>query len=94
MTGVVGIGASPSCGIHTTLDLPCSFDTVASCPLAQIDRNLINDRAVLACRTTGEGLFIRLLRKQLQRRGISVRYLEHDLIAEMQGIAQPLQVER
>ena len=94
VSGVVGIGVSPSCGVRTTLDLRCSFETVASCPLARIDRNLINDRAVVGCRTPGEGLFIRLLRKQLQRRGISVRYLEHDLIAEMQGIAQPLQVER
>jgi hypothetical protein len=41
--GVVGIGASPSCGVNTTLDMRRSFETMARCPLAAIDRTMINE---------------------------------------------------
>ena len=89
--GVVGIGASPSCGVTTTLDLARSFQTVAGCPFAAIDRTLVNQHAVADCRVGGSGLFVRALRRQLSKRGIDdLRFLEHDLIAEMQGIEQRL----
>ena len=90
VAGVVGIGASPSCGVHTTLDMRRSFETIAACPLAAVDRAMINERVVTACRVPGEGLFVRALRKQLRRRKIEIPFLEHDLIAEMQGREQPL----
>ena len=90
VAGVVGIGASPSCGVHTTLDMRRSFETIAACPLAAVDRAMINERVVTACRVPGEGLFIRALRQQLKRRKIEIPFLEHDLIAEMQGREQPL----
>jgi alpha-1,6-mannosyltransferase len=88
--GVVGIGASPSCGVTTTLDLARSFETVAGCPLAAIDCTLVNQHAVADCRVGGAGLFVRALRRQLSKRGIDVRFLEHDLIAEMHGVEQRL----
>lgn len=90
IAGVVGIGASPSCGVETTLDLRRSFEIVAGCPLARIDRRLVNERAVEACRISGEGMFIHALRRQLRGRGLDVQFLEHDLIAEMHGTRQPL----
>jgi uncharacterized protein YbbK (DUF523 family) len=90
VTGVVGIGASPSCGVRTTLDMRRSFETIAACPLAAINTAMINERVVTACRVPGEGLFVRALRRQLRRRKIEVPFLEHDLIVEMQGRGQPL----
>ena len=90
ITGVVGIGASPSCGVHTTLDMRRSFETIAACPLAAVDRATINERVVTACRVPGEGLFVRALRKQLRRRTADIPFLEHDLIGEMHGREQPL----
>jgi hypothetical protein len=89
-SGVVGIGASPSCGVHTTLDMRRSFETMAACPLAAVDRAMVNERVVTASRVPGEGLFVRALRKQLRRRKIEIPFLEHDLIAEMEGREQPL----
>ncbi|MFZ0976378.1 MAG: hypothetical protein WAN22_29415 [Solirubrobacteraceae bacterium] len=38
MIGLVGVGASPSCEVQTTLDLDISFGAVAACRLARIDR--------------------------------------------------------
>lgn len=90
--GPVGIGASPSCGVNTTLDLGRSLEVVAGCPLARIDRETVNARAVAACRIRGAGMFTRALEKQLRKRRLDVRFLEHDLIAEMNGTQQPLEV--
>ena len=90
VVGVVGIGASPSCGVTTTLDLRRSFEVVAACPLGTIDRHTVNIDAVAGCRAPGAGLFTLALRRELRRRGIELRFLEHDLIAEMNGTPQPL----
>lgn len=93
VVALVGVGASPSCGVLTTLDLDRSFEIVAGCPLAGIDRTLINVRAVAGCRTAGEGMFMSALRKRLKRRGVEVRALEYDLIAEMRGLRQRLDLD-
>ena len=39
VVGIVGVGASPSCGVCTTLDARRSISAAASCPLARIDRS-------------------------------------------------------
>ncbi len=89
VVGIVGVGASPSCGVTTTLDLRKSFEIVASCPFAQLNREVMNQRAVVGCRAAGQGLFVRTLERQLDRRGLTVRFFEHDLVAEMLGRPQP-----
>lgn len=66
---------------------------VAGCPLAAIDREVVNREAVADCRTAGMGLYVRALRRQLRKRGIEVPFVEHDLIAEMNGIDQPLKLD-
>jgi predicted secreted protein len=88
VVGVVGVGASPSCGVATTLDLKQSLEVVASCPFALMSRDVMNERAVVDCRTAGEGLFVGALKHQLNRRGLTVPFLEHDLLAEMRGQPQ------
>jgi uncharacterized protein YbbK (DUF523 family) len=90
VAGIVGIGASPSCGVTTTLDLRASLEVVAACPAAALTRDLMNEQAVLGCRRPGEGLFIKELNRQLKRRGITVPALEHDLAAELHGKRQTL----
>lgn len=92
VTGVVGVGASPSCGVNTTLNIDDSFETVAGCPVAGIDRTMLNSCVAASC-TAGEGLFIRALRARLRRRGITPPFLEHDLIAEMHGHDQTVWLE-
>jgi uncharacterized protein YbbK (DUF523 family) len=84
VAGVIGVGASPSCGVSTTLDMRRSFDAMTACPLATIGPALVNDRVVASCRTAGEGLFIAALRRELARRGNGdIPFSEYDLIAEM-----------
>jgi uncharacterized protein YbbK (DUF523 family) len=87
---IIGIGASPSCGVTTTLDLRASLEVVASCPAAAMTRDVMNEQAVLGCRRPGEGLFIKALDRQLKRRGMTLPALEHDLAAELRGKRQTL----
>ncbi|OBH19754.1 MULTISPECIES: DUF523 domain-containing protein [unclassified Mycobacterium] len=88
--GVVGVGASPSCGVITTLDMRASLDVVAACPAAALTRDVMNERAVLGCRRQGEGLFVAALDRALRRRGLQLPALEHDLAAELRGERQTL----
>jgi uncharacterized protein YbbK (DUF523 family) len=94
VAGIVGIGASPSCGVTTTLDLRASLEVVASCPAAALTREVMNEQAVVGCRRKGEGLFIAALHRQLRRRGLEVPALEHDLVAELHGSHQTLLTAR
>ncbi|ORV60297.1 hypothetical protein AWC03_12790 [Mycobacterium europaeum] len=88
VAGIVGIGASPSCGVTTTLDMRASLEVVAACPAAALTRDVMNERAVLGCRREGEGLFIAALGRALRRRGLAVPAFEHDLTAELHGARQ------
>lgn len=88
VVGIVGIGASPSCGVLTTLDLRASLEVVAACPAAALTREVINQDAILACRRPGDGMFIKALDRELKRRGLTVPALEHDLAAELRGDRQ------
>ncbi|OBF51346.1 hypothetical protein A5756_20405 [Mycobacterium sp. 852002-53434_SCH5985345] len=88
VAGIVGIGASPSCGLTTTLDMRASLEVVASCPAAALTRDVMTERAVLGCRREGEGLFIAALDRRLRRRELEVPALEHDLAAELRGSRQ------
>ena len=86
--GIIGVGASPSCGVHTTLDIRRSFDAMANTPAAALDRRSVNRDVVLAGRQAGTGIFIDALQRELRRRRLAVPLLEHDLIAEMRGERQ------
>lgn len=83
--GVVGIGASPSCGVATTLDLRASLDVVAACPAAALTRDVMNEQAVAGCRRAGAGLFSEALDRELKRRRLTLNAFEHDLVAELRG---------
>ena len=83
VVGVVGIGSSPSCGVHTTLDLPAAVDALTRCPLARLDRRTVNEDVVAAHSRPGEGMFTCALRQQLEQVGVSVPFYEHDLLSEL-----------
>ena len=85
VVGIVGVGGSPTCGVRTTLDLRRSLETVAGCPLARLDRRVMNDEVVAACLSEGEGLYMAALRRELRRKHLSVRWYEHELLSEIRG---------
>ncbi|HEV2255266.1 MAG TPA: hypothetical protein VGS06_18955 [Streptosporangiaceae bacterium] len=85
VTGVVGVGASPSCGVFHTLDVPRSLEAIAGCQLASADTRQFNTALMASARIDGQGYFIRALRRGLARRGLAIPFQEHDLAAELQG---------
>jgi hypothetical protein len=88
VTGLVGIGGSPSCGVHTTLDLPAAVAALTRCPAARLDRRTLNNDIVAANTRHGEGLFIHALRQHLARAGADIPLIEHDLLSEL-GVRPP-----
>ncbi len=90
VVGIVGVGGSPSCGVCTTLDLGRSLEVVAGCPLALLDRRLMNETAIAACLRKGEGLFIEALKHRLRRKRFTIRWYEHELLNEIRG--QPIRL--
>jgi predicted secreted protein len=93
VAGIVGVGGSPSCGVCTTLDLERSIEVIASCPLADIKRQTMNDEAIASCLVKGEGLFIKAIRRQLERKHLPLTFLEHGLLDEMRGQPSNLQTQ-
>lgn len=88
VVGIVGVGGSPSCGVWSSLDLGRSLEVVATCPLARLDRCVMNEEVVAACISEGEGLFMVAIHHELRRKHLSVRWYEHDLLNEIRG--QPI----
>jgi uncharacterized protein YbbK (DUF523 family) len=85
VAGVVGVDGSPSCGLHTTLRMPEAVDRLASLRPDELTIGAVNE-CVRASSTEGVGLFTKALRAALQRRGISVTFSAHDLIAELDSV--------
>jgi uncharacterized protein YbbK (DUF523 family) len=84
VVAVVGVGASPSCGVATTVDVAAALDSVAGCPFARLDRQVVND-AIAGATRSGPGIFMDELGRALGRRGLSVSLREHDLRSERPG---------
>jgi uncharacterized protein YbbK (DUF523 family) len=90
VVGVVDVGGSPSCGVWSSLDLGRSLEVVAGCPLARLNRRVMNEEVVAACLSEGEGLFVAAIQRALRRKRLSIRWYEHDLLNEIRG--QPLRL--
>ena len=84
VTGLVGVGSSPSCGVATTLDLTAAVSALTRCSAARLDRLTLNQDIIAANVRPGEGLFIRATRRRLSRAGAGIIPAhEHDLLAEL-----------
>lgn len=82
---LVGVGASPSCGVTTTVDLDGAIAAMVSCDRGSLDTATVRERVVAANVIDGAGLFIGALRRHLARRRVSVLFREHDLLAELRS---------
>ena len=82
--GIVGIDGSPTCGINKTLDFKKAFEVLAYIRIDSVTTRVAN-RVVLECLKGGNGLFIRSLQKQLNKRKIELPLYAHDLVSEIEG---------
>lgn len=79
MASVVGVGGSPSCGVHTTLDLTEAMAAIARRPRAPVTAAWLNETVVDPALRPGRGLFIQVLTEELSRRRLTVPVGEHNL---------------
>jgi predicted secreted protein len=84
VTCITGIDGSPSCGVETTLDLGQSFQRLAELDINTVTVERINE-IVRQSVIRGRGLYTALLQRELQKRRISVPFIAHDLIAEIEA---------
>jgi predicted secreted protein len=84
--GIIGVDASPSCGVQTTLHVERAFDQIGRLRLTATaaDMNAIVRANVIG----GRGLFVAALQDELSRRGLEIPFSAHDLIAELEGRAR------
>jgi len=87
VVGVVGVGASPSCGVATTVDLEAAVAAMAWCDRDSLSPQVVVERVVAANVVDGEGLFAAKLRSRLARHGVVVPFRQHDLLAELRAAA-------
>ena len=83
MVGVVGVDGSPSCGVHTRLDLLKSLDLIANMEVETIQPEAMNNTLYQGL-SQGPEIFTELLQRELERRGIKLPYLAHNLVAELE----------
>ena len=74
--GVVGVAGSPSCGVHTTLDLSTALAAVARASRASVSADWLRDTVVGPAQRPGSGLFVQALHAELARRGLRVPVTE------------------
>jgi hypothetical protein len=88
VSAIVGVDGSPSCGVATTIDPACLEGLAALDPqtITADEQNETIRRFAVA----GRGVFVAELERELFRRGLSVRLLAHDLLAEQSGESSPL----
>jgi predicted secreted protein len=80
---VLGVGASPSCGVRSTVDLDHALAAMAGCPRASLTPAFVRTRVVSDNVVDGTGIFIAGLRRHLARRNLAVPFGEYDLMAEL-----------
>lgn len=70
--GVVGVAGSPSCGVHTMLDLESALAAVARRSAEPATAEWMNSAVVRPALRPGRGLFTAELARAMQRRAIDV----------------------
>ena len=78
---IVGVAASPSCGVSATLDLDGAVEAMARCDPHRLDAAEVNASVIAANIVPGRGMFVVELRHALDRHHLQVRFREHELMA-------------
>jgi predicted secreted protein len=86
VVGIVGIKGSPSCGVSAALDLNKSAEFAASLDIETLDKEYFNENCYKTCLINKSGIFFDELKQELSANNIEVKFFEHDLLAELQGI--------
>lgn len=90
IVGLVGVDGSPSCGILRKLRMNCSFEVLADLSMETLNITALNDQLYSWCLDEGAGMFIDELKRQLDRKNILIKFYSVDIVKEMQGGKQDI----
>ena len=84
VVAVRGVDGSPSCGVAKRLDVKKTFDSLGRLRLATATPEDVNN-IIRSTRTDGPGLYVGAIRSELNARHLTVPFVAHDLIDEIDG---------
>lgn len=89
--GVVGVDASPSCGVCKKLDMN---QAITDLGMISIKTATVEDINSIVKNNTiqGQGLYITLIQDELNKRKINIPFFSHDLIGELEGKATSVDI--
>ena len=90
--GIIGVDASPTCGVKQSLAMREALLRIARLKTETVTAEEVN-AIVVATATVGRGLYVELLQVELDKRTIRVPFAAHDLIAELRGEHSSLNVQ-
>jgi len=93
IVGIVGIGGSPSCGVNTTLDFK-GLEWLTGINIDDMTREKMNEFVYKEFLIEGKGLFIEVLREELRKRKLTVKFYEHNLVSEMAGKKTRIELDK
>jgi hypothetical protein len=91
VVGIVGVDASPSCGVSQTLAMGRALEQLGQLDSGDSTAEQINT-IVRRNAIPGRGLYIELLQAELNQRGISIAFGAHDLVSELEGKPSSIKV--
>lgn len=91
VVGVLGIDGSPSCGVNKTVDVEKFVGLLAGAEVDEFDRDQMN-LMVKGCLADGSGYFIKALEQALKKKNLSLKFIAHDLIKEMDGAKAAIEI--
>jgi uncharacterized protein YbbK (DUF523 family) len=92
VAGIIGVDASPSCGVHESLNMRAALEGVGRLGRDTATAEDVN-QIISATVTRGQGLYIEALRRELDKHGLSIPLTAHDLIGELEGKASSVDVQ-
>ena len=84
VVAIVGVDGSPSCGVTRRLDVKHAFELLGGLQPASATAGDVN-HVIRTTQTDGPGLYVAAMNAELQRRGLQVPFVAHDLLAELDG---------
>jgi len=85
VVGIVGVSASPTCGVRSSLDIRKFYRFLQRTCVEDITKEQVNKQVTTDCLVSASGMFIDEIKKQIERLNIHVPLYEHDLQKEIHG---------
>ena len=85
MVGIVGVSASPTCGVTKSVKISSFIKFMEKSNPREINREKLNKEYIIGSLVNNSGLFIEELKKMLEKKKMNVKFYEYDFVKEIKG---------